>query len=83
MVHPVGEGRPLARNLFQLALHEVAERTAGDIDVAAVALDEVHRHAKGVVGVALEAESVIEHEIQKTGAIGVGVRVHTWARADR
>ena len=73
MVGPVGEPRLLARQLRQLAVEEVAEALAGDVDVLAVAVDEVHRHIEHVVAVALVAEAVLEHERQHAGAVGVGV----------
>ncbi len=63
----------LAGQRGQLAVQEVAERLAGDVDVFAVAVDEVHRHVEHVVEVALEAEAVLEHERQHAGAVGVGV----------
>ena len=46
---------------------------AGDVDVLAVAVDEVHRHIERIVAVALVAEPVLEDEGQHAGAVGVGV----------
>ena len=74
MVLPVGLGRLLARQDGEFAAEEVAERQAGGVDVAAVAVDEVHRHIEHVVGVALVAEAVLEDEGQHAGALRVGVR---------
>ena len=47
---------------------EIAERGAGDVDVAAVAVDEIHRHAERIVDVALEAHAGLEHERQHARA---------------
>ena len=73
MVGPVGDPRLLAWKLRELAFEEIAEALAGDIDVPAVAVDEVHRHIERIVEVALVAETVLEHEGQHPGAVGVGV----------
>lgn len=73
VVHPVGHQRRFPRQDGQPAGQEVAERQARGVDVGAVAVDEVHRRVEGVVGVALEPETVLEHEGQVAGAVGVGV----------
>ena len=65
--------RQLARPRRQLALEEVLEILARGIDVLAVAIDEVHRHIEHVVGVALEAEAVLEDEGQHAATVGIGV----------
>jgi hypothetical protein len=67
----VGKGSPgsAGRRPFE----EVAEAAAAGVDVAAVAVDEVHRHVEHVVDIALEAEAVLEHEVEHAGAVGIGV----------
>ena len=57
----------------QLALHEVAERLASDVDILAVAIDEIHRHVEHVVDIALEPHAVLERERQGAAAVGIGV----------
>ncbi len=59
--------------LRQFAVEEGAEALARDVDVLAVAVDEVHRHIERIVEVALVSEAVLEHEGQHAGAVGVGV----------
>ena len=73
VVDPVLDRRLVARNLGQPAGHERGKRPAGDVDVAALALDEIHRHLERVAGIGLEAEAVLEHEVQHSRAIFVGV----------
>ena len=69
MVGQVGQPRLFAGQLRQLAVEEVAEALAGDVDILAVAEDEVHRHVERIVAVALVAEAVLEHERQHAGAV--------------
>ena len=73
VIGPVAQGRLLARSRRQLALQEIAEALPRSIDVLAVAIDEVHRHIEHVVGIALEAEAVLEHEGQHATTVGIGV----------
>ena len=63
----------LARQRRQPAVEEIAKALAARVDVAAVAIDEVHRHVERIVDVALEAHAVLEHERQHAAAIGIGV----------
>src|ERR1044072_4534881 len=44
MVGEVADPRLLAGKLRQFALEEGAKALAGDVDILAVAVDEVHRH---------------------------------------
>ena len=54
--------------------HEVAERGAGNIDVAAIAVDEIHRHVVDQpFDIALEAEAGLEHDRGNAGPVVVGV----------
>ena len=73
MVGPVAQGRQLARQFVQFTAQELAEAAAGQVQVLAVAVAEVHGHVEQVVHVALEAEAVLEHEVEHAGAVGVGV----------
>jgi hypothetical protein len=57
----------------ELAAQELAERLAAGVDVLAVAVGEVHRHVEQVVDVALEAETILEHEVEHAGAVRIGV----------
>ena len=57
----------------RLPCQEIAERGAGDVDVAAVAIDEVHRHVERILDVAVVAHAALEHERQHAGAVAVGV----------
>ena len=57
----------------QLAVEEIAEAFAGDVDIFAVAEDEIHRHVERIVAVAFVAEAVLEDEGQHAGARRVGV----------
>ena len=68
MVVPVVHRRLLAGQDRQFALQEIAEAEARRVDIAAVAVDEVHRHIERIVGVAFVAEAVLEHERQHAGA---------------
>ena len=43
------------------------------IDVAAVAIDEIHRHVEHVLDIALEPEARLEHERQHAAAVGIDV----------
>ncbi len=52
---------------------EIAETGARTVDVAAVAVDEVHRHIEDVLDIALEAEPILEYEIEHAGAIRIGI----------
>ena len=73
VVVPVLEGRIFAGQGGQFPGLEIAERLARGVDVFAVALGEIHRRVQGVVGIAFEAETVLVHEAQHAGAVGVGV----------
>ena len=66
----------LAGQRGELAGEKIAERSAGDVDVVAVAVDEVHRHVEGIVDIALEAHAGLEHERQHARAAAVGVAPH-------
>ena len=55
----------------------------GDVDVAAVAVDEVHRHVEHPVDVALEAEAVLEDEGRRCRQRSGSVSVQMWLRNDR
>ncbi len=46
---------------------EVAEGRSRDVEVGVAALDEIHRHVKGVVDVALVAHALLEGEGQHAG----------------
>src|SRR3546814_7343063 len=71
---PILLRRLLARKGGQPAIQEVPEALARRVDIAAVAVDEIHRHIERIVGIAFIAEAVLEHEGQHAGAAGVGVR---------
>ena len=73
MVLPVRHHRLLAGQGRQPAVEEVAERLAAGVDIAAVAVDEIHRHVEHVVDIALEPHAVLEHEGEDAAAVGVGV----------
>ena len=66
----------------QASGHEIGERGAGDIDVAAVAVDEIHRHRERVVDVARKAHARLEHERDHARAIAVGVAPHLAAHGE-
>ncbi|PAV73291.1 hypothetical protein WR25_19509 [Diploscapter pachys] len=68
MIVPVVQRRLFTGEDAQLALQEVAERQTGGIDVATVAVDEVHRHIEHIVGIAFVPEAVFEHEGQHAGS---------------
>ena len=68
MIAPIVHGRLYARQCLELTVEEVAERCAGDVDVAAVAVDEIHGHIECVVHVALEPHAVLEGERQHARA---------------
>ena len=73
MVGPVRGGRLLAGQGREPPLEKIAERLPAGVEVLAVAIDEVHGHVEHVVGVALEAHAVLEHEGQHAAAVRVGV----------
>ena len=73
MVGPVVDVRPLTGQRVELTFHEIAEALAADVEIAALAVEEVHRHVEDVVDVALEAHAVLEHEVQHAAAVGVRV----------
>ena len=73
MIGPIVEGRIFARKPIETAGNEILERRAGNINVAAVAVDEIHRHIERVVDIALEPHASLEHEGKIAGAVGVGV----------
>src|SRR5579883_136582 len=74
MIAPIADRRPFARKTGETAREEIAEGLPGDIDIAAVAVDEVHGNVEHVIDIALEAEPGFEDEGQQPGAVGVGVR---------
>ena len=82
MVRPVLHHGALARQLRQLARHELAEAFAGGVDEPAVANDEVHRHVERIVDIALETEALLEGEGQHAGAGLVGVAPHLRAEGE-
>uniref|UniRef100_A0A0N4ZIQ9 HTH araC/xylS-type domain-containing protein n=1 Tax=Parastrongyloides trichosuri TaxID=131310 RepID=A0A0N4ZIQ9_PARTI len=82
VVGPVLRRRPIARQDVQLAFDEGAERLARQVDIGLAALGEIHRRIQRIVGVALIAEAVLEHEAQHPGAVRVGVRPDVGARRD-
>ena len=71
--YTVESDRPLAFEGREFASHEVPERRAGNVDVAAVAINKIHRHIESVVGVALIAHAPFEGEGQHAGAALVGI----------
>ncbi|KZS00494.1 Uncharacterized protein APZ42_003179, partial [Daphnia magna] len=71
VVDPVAHQRDLARKGWQAAGDEVAEGLAARVEVATVAVDEVHRHIEHPVDIPLEAEPLLENERQDAAAIGV------------
>src|SRR5512132_46673 len=73
MVRPVADRRDLTGKTGQPTSHELAEGLPGDVDVAAVAVDEVHRHIEHPVDIALEAEAVLEDEGGDAGPVRVGI----------
>src|SRR6185312_3152506 len=73
VVGPVLHGRLGAGQRGEFAGHEALEVLAGEVDVPAVLVAEVHRYVEDVVDVALVAEAVGEHEVEHAGAVGVGV----------
>ncbi len=73
MVGPIVERGPRAGKGRKLAVEKVPERGARHVDIAPVAIDEVHRHVERVVHIALETHARLEGEGQEPGAIGVGV----------
>src|SRR3546814_16910476 len=66
--------RLLAGQDRQFALQEITERQPGGVDIAALAIDEVHRHIEHIVGVAFIAEALFEKERQHPRARRIGVR---------
>ena len=79
MVGPIFERRPQTREGRELARQEVAKRGASNVDIAAVAIDEIHRHIERIIDVALEAHAGLERERQQPGAVGIGVAPHLGA----
>ena len=73
MVGPVAQGRFRAWQFSEIASEEFAERLAGQVDVGAIAITEIHRNVEQVIDIALVPETVLEHEIEHAGAIGVGI----------
>ena len=73
MVGPVVDGGLLARQRVEPPCEKIPERSAGDVDIAVVAVDEVHGHVERVVHVTLKAHAVLEGERQHAGAVGIGV----------
>src|SRR5262245_13639060 len=73
MVRPVGYRGALAGQARKSSLHQVAERLAGDVDVALPALDEVHRHTERIVDVTFESHARLERPWQHAGAVRIGV----------
>ena len=58
---------------FQLPRHVFAERAAGQIDVILAPVHKIHRHIQNIVGIALEPEPILEHEIQHAAPVRIGV----------
>ncbi len=83
MVDPVAQARDFAGQHRQPSGHEIAERLPARVDVAAVAVDEIHRHVEHVVDIALEPETRLEDERQGPAAVGVGVGPHLAALAQQ
>ena len=74
VIGEIGHQRLLAGERRQAAVEKVAEGLAGDVEIFAVAVDEVHRHIERVIEIAFVAEPVLEHERQHAGAVRIGVR---------
>ena len=73
VIGPIVEGRIFAGKPVETAGDEILERGSGHIDVATVAVDEIHRHLKRIVDIALEPHARFEGEGKIAGAVGVGV----------
>src|SRR5215468_6711277 len=73
MVRPVGYRSAFAGQARKSSLHQIAERLAGDVDVALPALDEVHRHPERIVDVTFESHARLERPWQHAGAVRIGV----------
>ena len=67
---------------LQAAIDKVAKRLARSVDVGTVAVDEIHRHVQGVLGVTLEPHAVLEHKGQCAATIVVGIGPHLAAVAE-
>ena len=73
MVDPVSQSRDFAGQGRQAPGDEIAERLTACIDVAAVAVNEIHRHVEHVVDVTLEPKTWFENKRQGSATVGVGV----------
>ena len=82
MIGEIGDPGLLAGKAGQAAIQEIAEGLAGDVDIMAVAVDEIHRHIERVIEIALVAEAVLEHEGQHAGAVRIGVRPDVGAEGE-
>mmetsp|Transcript_10244 Transcript_10244/g.41389 ORF Transcript_10244/g.41389 Transcript_10244/m.41389 type:complete len:302 (-) Transcript_10244:574-1479(-) len=80
MLLPVVQRGVLAGELRELPAHEIPKRFARDVVVRAVAVDEIHGHVQHVLGVAFEAEVVLEDPLQGPRPVRVGVRPHVRAQ---
>src|SRR3546814_18866822 len=65
VIVPVVERRLLAGQDRQFALQEITERQPGGVDIAALAIDEVHRHIEHIVSVRSEERRVGKECVSK------------------
>src|SRR3546814_19553115 len=75
--------RLLAGQDRQFALQEITERQPGGVDIAALAIDDVHRHIEHIVGVAFIAEALFENEREHHQWRRIGVRPESEAVRER
>ena len=74
MVRPVAHGRHTVRHLVaQGAVHELAEGDMGDVVIAAVTDQEIHRHVERPFGIVRIAEFRREAEREQARTLVVGV----------
>ncbi len=73
MVGPVAQAWDFAGHRRQPAGDEIAEGLPACVDVASVAVNEIHRRIEHVVDVTLEPEAPFEDEGQRAAAVGIGV----------
>jgi hypothetical protein len=73
VIGPIRHLRLDVRHFGDFVRQEIAKTPARQIDVFAVAIDEIHRHIEHVIDIALEAHAGLEHPRQHAGAVVVDI----------
>ena len=68
MIGPIGHGWRDAFGLCNVAIQKIAKAFARNVDIFAVAIDEIHRHAERVINIAFKTHAVFKHPGQHASA---------------